>query len=151
MANPFDEFLRTAEKIRSIDYMSWKLTRVDVATDIFGLGLAEAFPNPKSRRYEWGFAFNSHEHQTKTRAGEMLFTGFIIQKQRWSLTVYDKRVEITEGNAHPIKQSYFGTLAEKDESITRVELRVKSAEALVAVQGAITGVCKESELCGAIL
>lgn len=151
VANPFDEFLRTAEKIRSIEHMSWKLTRVDVATDVFGLGLVEAFPNPKSKRYEWGFAFNYHEHQTKTRAGEMLFTGFTIQKQRWSLTVYDKRVEITEGNPHPIKQSYFETLAEKDEPITRIELRVKSAEALVAVHGALHTVCKESEFCEAIL
>lgn len=151
VANPFDEFLRTAEKIRSIEHMSWKLTRVDVATDVFGLGLVEAFPNPKSKRYKWGFAFNYHEHQTKTRAGEMLFTGFTIQKQRWSLTVYDKRVEITEGNPHPIKQSYFETLAEKDEPITRIELRVKSAEALAAVQGALQTVCKESEFCEAIL
>lgn len=151
VAKPFEEFLKTAGKIRAIEHMNWKLTRVDVATDIFGLGLADAFPNPKSKRYKWGFAFNYHEHQTKTRTGEMLFTGFTIQKQRWSLTVYDKRVEITEGNPHPIKQSYFETLAEKDEPITRVELRVKSAEALVAVQGALTGVCKESEFCGAIL
>lgn len=151
VANPFDEFLRTAEKIRSIEHMSWKLTRVDVATDVFGLGLADAFPNPKSKRYKWGFAFNYHEHQTKTRAGEMLFTGFTIQKQRWSLTVYDKRVEITEGNPHTIKKSYFETLAEKDEPITRIELRVKSAEALAAVQGALQTVCKESEFCDAIL
>lgn len=151
MANPFDEFLRVAGIIRTIEGMRWKLTRVDVATDIFGLPLAEAFPNPKSKRYEWGFAFNYHEHQTKSRKGEMLFTGYTIHRQRWSLTVYDKRVEITEGNPHPIKQSYFETLAEKDEPITRVELRVKSAEALVAVQGALQTVCKESTFCEAIL
>lgn len=151
VAEPFDEFLKMAGKIRTIEGMNWKLTRVDVAVDIFGLTLAEAFPNPKSKRYEWGFAFNYHEHQTKTRSGEMLFTGYTVQKQRWSLTVYDKRVEITEGNPHPIKQSYFETLAEKDEPITRVELRVKSAEALVAVQGALQTVCKESTFCEAIL
>ncbi len=151
VANPFDEFLRIARVTKTIEGMNWKLTRVDVAIDIFGLGLADAFPNPKSKRYGWGFAFNYHEHQTKARSGEMLFTGFTIQKQRWSLTVYDKRVEMTEGNPHPIKQSYFETLANKDEPITRVELRVKSAEALVAVQGALTGVCKEAEFCGAIL
>lgn len=149
--NPFDEFLRIAEKIKTIEEMNWKLTRVDIATDIFGLGLSDAFPNPKSKRYEWGFAFNYHEHQTKTRSGEMLFTGFTIQKQRWSLTVYDKRIEITDGNPHPIKQSYFDTLAEKEEPITRVELRVKSAEALVAVQGALQTVCKEVDFCEAIL
>jgi hypothetical protein len=149
--NPFDEFLRIAEKIKTIEEMNWKLTRVDIATDIFGLGLSDAFPNPKSKRYEWGFAFNYHEHQTKTRSGEMLFTGFTIQKQRWSLTVYDKRIEITDGNPHPIKQSYFDTLAEKEEPITRVELRVKSAEALVAVQGALQTVCKEVDFCETIL
>lgn len=151
VANPFDEFLNVAGKIRTIEGMRWKLTRVDIATDIFGLPLAEAFPNPKSKRYEWGFAFNYHEHQTKTRSGEMLFTGYTIHRQRWSLTVYDKQVEITDGNPHPIKQSYFETLAEKDEPITRVELRVKSAEALVAVQGALQTVCKESTFCEAIL
>jgi hypothetical protein len=149
--NPFDEFLRIVETIKTIDGMKWKLTRVDIATDIFGLGLADAFPNPKSKRYDWGFSFNYHEHQTKTRNEKMLFTGFTIQKQRWSLTVYDKRIEITEGNPHPIKQSYFDTLAEKDEPITRIELRVKSAEALVAVQGALTDACKESTFCEAIL
>lgn len=95
VANPFDEFLKISEKIKSIKNLSWKLTRVDVAIDIFGLNLMEAFPNPKSKRYQWGFAFNYHEHQTKTRSGEMLFTGFTIQKQRWSLTVYDKRTEMT--------------------------------------------------------
>lgn len=151
VGNPFDEFLKISEKIKSIKNLSWKLTRVDVAIDIFGLNLMEAFPNPKSKRYQWGFAFNYHEHQTKTRSGEMLFTGFTIQKQRWSLTVYDKRTEMTEGNPHPIKQSYFETLAKKDEPITRVELRIKSAEALVAVQGALTGVCKEQDFCEAIL
>lgn len=102
VANPFDEFLRVAGIIRTIEGMRWKLTRVDVATDIFGLPLAEAFPNPKSKRYEWGFAFNYHEHQTKSRNGEMLFTGYTIHRQRWSLTVYDKRVEITEGNPPPL-------------------------------------------------
>ena len=151
VGRPFDEFLRIAGVIKTIEGMSWKLTRVDVAVDIFGLSLAEAFPNPKSKRYEWGFAFNYHEHQTKNRSGEMLFTGYTIHRQRWSLTVYDKRTEITDGNPHPIKQSYFETLAEKDEPITRVELRVKSAEALVAVQGALTDVCKEPDFCGAIL
>lgn len=151
VANPFDNFLRISEKIRTIEDMSWKLTRVDVAIDIFGLPLDEAFPNPKSKRYEWGFAFNYHEHQTKTRSGEMLFTGFTVQKQRWSLTVYDKRVEITDGNPHPIKQSYFDTLAERNEPITRIELRVKSAEALIAVQSSLQTVCKEEDFCGAIL
>lgn len=151
VGRPFDEFLRIAGAIRKIEGMSWKLTRVDVAVDIFDLGLREAFPNPKSKRYDWAFAFNYHEHQTKSRSGEMLLTGFTIQKQRWSLTVYDKRVEITEGNPHPIKQSYFETLAEPNEPITRVELRLKSAEALVAVQGALQTACKESEFCGAIL
>ena len=151
VANPFDEFLRIAKSIRTIENVVWKLTRADVAIDVFGLKLAEAFPNPKSKRYKWGFAFNYHEHQTKARNGEMLLTGFTIQKQRWSLTVYDKRVEINEGNPHPIKQSYFDTLAEKDEPITRIELRLKSAEALVAVQGVLTDVCKESAFCEAIL
>lgn len=151
VANPFDEFLKVAGNIRTIENMKWKLTRVDVAVDIFGLPLAEAFPNPKSKRYEWGFGFNYHEHQTKSRNGEMLFTGYTIQKQRWSLTVYDKRVEITDSNPHPIKQSYFETLAKKDEPITRVELRVKTAEGLVAVQGSLQTVCKESEFCAAIL
>lgn len=151
VGKPFEEFLRIAGVIKTIEGISWKLTRVDVAIDIFGLGLSDAFPNPKLKRYKWGFAFKYHEHQTKSRAGEMLFTGFTIQKQRWSLTVYDKRVEITEGHPHPIKQSYFETLSEKEEPITRVELRVKSGEALVAVQGALQAVCKESEFCGAIL
>ncbi|MBX3032374.1 MAG: hypothetical protein KF865_00490 [Bdellovibrionaceae bacterium] len=151
VAEPFNEFQRIAGAIRTIEGMKWKLTRVDVAVDIFGLPLAEAFPNPKSKRYEWGFAFNYHEHQTKDRNGEMLFTGYTIQLQRWSLTVYDKRVEITEGNPHPIKQSYFETLAERDEPITRVELRVKTGEALVAVQGALQTVCKESTFCETIL
>jgi hypothetical protein len=151
VGRPFDEFLRAAGVIQKIEGMSWKLTRVDVAIDIFGLGLADAFPNPKSKRYEWGFAFNYHEHQTKDRNGEMLFTGYTIHRQRWSLTVYDKRVEISDGHPHPIKQSYFETLAEVDEPITRVELRVKSAEALVAVQGSLQTVCKESDFCEAIL
>lgn len=151
VGEPFEEFLRIAGVIRKIEGMNWKLTRVDVAVDIFGLPLADAFPNPKSKRYEWGFAFNYHEHQTKDRNGEMLFTGYTIHRQRWSLTVYDKRVEITDGNPHPIKQSYFETLADGDEPITRVELRIKSAEALVAVQGALQTACKESEFCEAIL
>lgn len=151
VASPFDNFLKIAEKIKTIDDMKWKLTRVDVAIDIFGLPLTDAFPNPKSKRYEWGFAFNYHEHQTKSRSGEMLFTGFTIQKQRWSLTVYDKRVEITDGNPHPIKQSYFDALSEKDEPISRIELRLKSAEALVAIQGALQMACEEKDFCGAIL
>ena len=151
VATPFEEFLRIAGLIRTIPDMNWKLTRVDVAIDIFGLGLKDAFPNPKSKRHEWSFAFKYSEHQTKSRNGEMLFTGFTVHKQRWSLTAYDKRVEVTDGNPHPIKQSYFETLAEKDEPITRVELRIKSAESLVAVQGALQTVCKESEFCGAIL
>ena len=151
VAKPFDEFLRIAGVLRMIEGMRWKLTRVDVAVDIFGLDLKSAFPSPKSKRYEWGFAFDYSEHQTKTRTGEMLFTGYTLRRQRWSLTVYDKRVEITDGNPHPIKQSYFETLAKKDEPITRVELRVKSAEALVAVQGSLQTVCEESEFCEAIL
>lgn len=151
VASPFEEFLKVAAAIRTIESMRWKLTRVDVAIDIFGLGLADAFPNPKSKKHSWNFAFNYSEHQTKTRGGAMLFTGFTVRRQRWSLTVYDKRVEITDGNPHPIKQSYFETLAEKDEPITRVELRIKSAEALVAVQGALQTVCKESDFCGTIL
>ncbi len=125
MANPFDEFLRLAGNIRTIADMRGKLTRVDVAVDIFGLPLAEAFPNPKSKRYEWGFGFKYHEHQTKNKNGEMLFAGYTIHQQRWSLTVYNKRVEITDGSPHPIKQSYFETLAESDEPITKVELRGK--------------------------
>ena len=149
--SPFDGFLEIAKKIKTIDGMKWKLTRVDIATDIFGLGLNNAFPHPKSKLYSWGFGFNYHEHQTKNRNEEMIFTGFTIQKQRWSLTVYDKRIEITDGNPHPIKQSYFETLANKDEPITRIELRVKSAESLIAVQGALTGVCSEADFCGAIL
>lgn len=151
VAAPFEEFLKIAGVVGAVKGTRWKLTRVDVAVDIFGLGLNEAFPNPKSKRYEWGFAFDYSEHQTKNKNGEMLFTGYTIRRQRWSLTVYDKRVEITDGNPHPIKQSYFETLAMKDEAITRVELRLKSAEALVAVQGALQTVCKESEFCGTIL
>lgn len=112
-----------------------KLTRVDVAIDIFGLPLAEAFPNPKSKRYEWSFPFHYSEHQTKSKNEEMIFTGYTIRRQRWSLTVYDKQVEIKDGNPHPIKQSYFETLSEEGEAITRIELRVKSAEALVAAKG----------------
>ncbi len=140
-----------ASVVRTIENIKWKLTRVDVATDLFGLDLKSAFPNPKSKRYYWGFAFDYSEHQTKSRNGAMLFTGYTIRRQRWSLTVYDKRTELIEGNSHPIKQSYFDTLAEKDEPITRVELRVKSAEALVAVQGSLQTVCKESTFCEAIL
>lgn len=151
IASPFDEFLRVAEKIRTIEDMKWKLTRVDVAIDIFGLSLAEAFPNPKSKRYEWNFPFHYSEHQTKSKNEEMIFTGYTIRRQRWSLTVYDKQVEIKDGNPHPIKQSYFETLSEEGEAITRIELRVKSAEALVAVQGALQAACKEMDFCGAIL
>lgn len=148
---PFAEFQKFVGLIKSIDGIKWKLTRVDVAIDIFGLDLASAFPSPKSKRYEWGFAFDYSEHQTKNKDEQMLFTGFTIRRQRWSLTVYNKRIEIAEGNPHPIKQSYFETLAKKDEPITRIELRIKSSESLVHVQGVLQTVCKESEFCEAIL
>jgi len=151
VADAFSEFIRMAEAVRPIKGARWKLTRVDVAIDIFGLRLSEAFPNPKSNLYEWNFAFDYSEHQTKTKDGEMRFTGYTIRQQRWSLTVYDKQIEITDAKPHPIKKSYFETLALKDEPITRVELRLKTAESLVAVQGALQTVCKESDFCGAIL
>lgn len=149
--NPFDEFLRIIFLVRQLEGIAWKLTRVDVATDIFGLDIKQAFSNPKSKRHKWDFAFNYSEHQTKNRSGEMIFTGYTVRRQRWSLTVYNKRIEVEDGNPHPIKKSYFDTLAVNDEPITRIELRIKSSEALSHVQGVLQTVCKETDFCEAIL
>ena len=151
VANPFGEFLRIAKAVGTIDDMRWKLTRVDVAIDIFGLGLKHAFPNPTEKNHRWDFAFDYNEHRTKSKDGKMIFTGYTLRRQRWSLTVYNKRVEIEGKDSHKIKQAYFDMLARKGEAITRVELRIKSAEALVAVQGALKNPCGEAEFCQAIL
>lgn len=148
---PFIEFLKFVDVLKEIKGSVLKLTRVDVAIDIFGLDLKSAFPNPKSKSRKWAFSFDYSEHQTKSKNGEMIFTGFTLRKQRWSLTVYNKRIEIEDAHAHPIKKSYFNLLAKKNESITRVELRIKSAEALSHIQGILNKPYSEHHFCEIIL
>lgn len=151
VTDPFKEFLRIISVVKTIRGTDWKLSRVDVAIDLFGVDLGTAFPNPKSKRYDWNFAFNYSEHQEKNKKEEMVYSGFTIRRQRWSLTIYNKALELSQSNTHAIKKSFFNKLSDENEAITRIELRLKSSQALIAVQGIINSPSSEKDFCEAIL
>ncbi len=147
--DPFLKMIEMANKLKTIENVEWRLTRVDVAKDLFGVPLSEAFPSPK--KSNWNFSFDYTEHQEKTKNEEMVYTGFTARQQRWSLTVYDKRFEIENAHAHRIKQLHFEKFALKDEPITRIELRIKSAEGLAHLQGFLQTSVSEMEFCQSLL
>lgn len=146
---PFLKMIEMENKLKAIEKVDWRLTRVDVAKDLFGVNLAEAFPNPK--KTDWNFPFEYTEHQQKSKDEKMIYTGFTARKQRWSLTVYDKRFEIEKVHTHKIKQLHFAKLAINDEPITRLELRIKSGEGLAHMQGFLQTSVTEAEFCQTVL
>lgn len=147
--DPFLKMIELANKLKNIEKVDWRLTRVDVAKDLFGVSVAEAFPSPK--KADWDFPFEYTEHQQKAKDEKMVYTGFTARKQRWSLTVYDKKFEIENVHTHKIKQLHFEKFAKKGEAITRVELRIKSGEGLAHMQGFLQTSVNEAEFCQTIL
>ena len=148
-AKPYEEMLNYFSLLKQIDKFNWKLTRVDVAKDLFGVSINDAFPNPKKSNWDFSFTLTNHLQTDKDK--KLRFTGYTARKQRWSLTVYDKRFEIDNVHQNAIKQTFFKKLSKENEPITRVELRIKTAEALGPVQGIIQTAVSEVELCQTIL
>lgn len=148
---PFREFLKIVEKVKTIEETVWRLSRLDVAIDLYGVDIKSAFPDPNSDEYDFAFGYNQEDHKVKTRKKPPITTGYTIRKQRWKLTVYDKRQELLSKNQHPIKKAFYKVMSMFWEDFTRIELRINSAEALNHVQGVLSSSTEEIDLCRAVL
>lgn len=148
---PFSNFLKMVGKVKEIKDTTWRLSRIDVAIDLYGVDIKSAFPDPNSDKYDFTFGYNQEDHKIKVRTKPPMITGYTIRKQRWKLTVYDKRQELLLKKQHPIKKAFYKLMTIFSEDFTRIELRINSAEALNHVQGILNSTTDEIDLCRAIL
>ncbi|MBL7554628.1 MAG: hypothetical protein JNM24_02315 [Bdellovibrionaceae bacterium] len=154
-ANPFAEFNKIICQVQTLKDIEWRLTRIDVAIDLYGVEISQAFPDPFLKRYKFNFKFSKADYSDNDSGAELKTTGYTLKKKRtkssksrWTLAVYNKRQELEDTQAHQIKKEYFNALSETDvEPITRIELRIATPQGLNHVQGILKNPTTEENLC----